>query len=161
MDSSNSRIPSPWCILTRLHTCSHPEPQPPHQSEQWHASHGAVTRHESSVWQLCAPSPRTSPSFTLGTVSGFPLPSHAASLKTAWIHAPERSRESWRTGMLTTLHYQHCRSTLARVRGWHVSPSVSMHVCPLIKCSVQQRHDSFVPSLEIGCDGLFLCVKNP
>lgn len=93
MDSSNTHIPSPWCILTHMHTCPHLNLILPTNliSGTPHTEPSPDTR---AQCDSCAP-PLLS-LFTLQLLRDpvwILLPSHAASLKVA----PKRSRKCWRT----------------------------------------------------------------
>lgn len=123
MASSNTHIPSPWCILTHMHTCPHPNLILPTNliSGVPHTSHRLTL--ELSVTSV-HPLPLLFTLHLLRDPVWILLPSHAASLKVA----PKRSRESWKALSIpsTTLqtHSGSMCEGLARVKCLHACVSL-------------------------------------
>lgn len=121
MDSRNTHIPPPWCILTHMHTCPHLNLTLPTNLISG-MSHNEPSSDTRAQCDSCAPpSSRSSPSNSWGTRSGFSSP-RAASLKVA----PRRRMERWRTLPVQCITLQTCSGSvcegLARV-------SKCLHAC--------------------------------
>lgn len=134
MDSRNTHIPPPWCILTHMHTCPHLNLTLPTNliSGMPHKEPSSDTR---AQCDSCAPpSSRSSPSNSWGTQSGFSSP-HAASLKVA----PRRRMERWRTLPIQFITLQTCSGSVCEGLA---------HVYPLLKRNMQQKHESLIKSMR-------------